>query len=283
MKMSSPAALGLGVVATATGVLLAATTASTVAAPPTTSSAYGLTLSAQGEEAIPPTPYVESTDGSTQTTGGAIPDNPLLGGGVATLSAGDDVASVNLVDLTIGAVGDSLPQELKDGLAQLQQACTAFEQAPGEIPPLLEQLPVPGLQTPTTEDLVTLCNQLLDADIPSLLEIGVLDISCDGDAGEVRVSDVRALGAPVPEIVGSLEPNTALLPDNPLLAITVNRQTAHDNGAFTVDGLVVSLADGSAEAVVGSVTCGDPQRRDRNTPAPAPAPTPVQGDVPVTG
>jgi hypothetical protein len=282
MKILSPAVLAACAV-TATGVLVATTTGVTSAAATTTSSAYGLALYAQGEEAIPPTPYVESTDGSTQTTGGTLPDNPLLSGAIAELSAGDDVATVKLVDLTVGSGAEGLPQELKDGLAQLQQACTAFEQSPGDIPPVFEELPIPGMQTPTVEDVATLCEGLLDADIPNALEVGVLDIRCEGDAGRVTVTNVAALGAPVPEIVGDVEPNTRLLPDNPLLNVVVNRQTAHANGAFTVDGLVVEVAEGGLELVVGSVTCGEPQKRTRDTPPPAPAPTPVPASVPVTG
>ena len=282
MKILSPAVLAACAL-TATGGLVAATTGVTSAAPATTSSAFGLAMNAQGEEAIPPTPYVESTDGSTQTTGGTIPDNPLLNGSIAELSAGDDVASVKLVDLTVGEAAEGLPQELKDGLAQLQAGCAAFEESPGEIPPVFEELPIPGLQTPTVSDVQALCEGLLDADIPNALEVGVLEIRCDGDAGRVTVTDVSALGAPAPEVVGDMEPDTHLVPDNPLLDVVVNRQTVHANGAFTVDGLVIEVADGALELVVGSVTCGEPQERDANTPPPAPAPQPVPTSVPVTG
>ena len=55
----------------------------------------------------------------------------------------------------------------------------------------------------------------------------------------------------------NVAPNTKLFPDNPLLDVTLNRQTKGPNGAFTVDGLVISLGGGQAEAVVASTTCGE--------------------------
>ena len=68
--------------------------------------------------------------------------------------------------------------------------------------------------------------------------------------------------------------------------MTLNRQTEGPNGAFTVDGLVVSLGGGQAEAVVASTTCGEgiPQAANRGGEVPtAPAPVPQQGSAPVTG
>ncbi len=69
--------------------------------------------------------------------------------------------------------------------------------------------------------------------------------------------------------------------------MTLNRQTKGPNGAFTVDGLVVSLGGGQAEAVVASTTCGEgivQSEGGSNPEAPtAPAPTPQQGSAPVTG
>ena len=96
--------------ATATTTALAAATAGVgllVTAPgagsadATKSSAYGIQVSGGGQEVVPPTPYVESTDGSTKTAGGgSLPSNPLgVAASIGELSAGDDEAAVELADL----------------------------------------------------------------------------------------------------------------------------------------------------------------------------------------
>jgi hypothetical protein len=294
MKILTKAGLaGLAVTTATTTALMVATSGATQAAGGTTSSAFGLAVDAQGSEAIPPTPYVESTDGSEQTTGGNLPSNPLLNGGVATLSAGNDTAAVRLVDLSIGGgIVEQLPPELRDGLTQLQAACDSIP-AEGEVPTLPPlPIPLPLPPAPTGEDIRELCNDLFSGELTTLAEIGVLEISCTGDSGSVSVADVSALGAPVP--VPAVEPNTALVPANPLLNITANRQTPNADGSFTVDGLVIDLADGSGEVIVGSVTCGVPNAVDTPAtpetpetadprPPTATAPTPVPTRAPVTG
>lgn len=289
MKLRTTAGMAAALAVTTAAGLIVASSGATSAAQATRSSAFGLAVYAQGDEAVPPTPYIESTDGSTQTTGGGIPDNPLLSGAVAQLSAGNNQASVNLTDLVIGSAAEGLPQELKEGLSQLQAGCAALEQSPGELPPIFEQLPIPGLETPTNDELIAFCNGLLDGVVPNLLEVGVLDIACGGDAGRVTVTDLSALGAPLPDIAGDVPPNTKVLPDNPLISITLNRQTAGPNGGFTVDGLVIDLGEGQGEVIAGSTTCGEvlptskPDPKPNPDPAPAPIPTPVPQPVPVTG
>lgn len=95
-----------------------------------------------------------------------------------------------------------------------------------------------------------------------------------------------ALGSGAPLDLENVEPNTELFPDNPLISVTLNRQSNGPRGGFTVDGLVVSLGEGEAEAVVASTTCGERIAQpadDNEEPPPAPAPTPQQGRAPVTG
>lgn len=287
MRILTKAGLaGLAVTTAAATGAMVATSGATVAAAGTTSSAYGLAVNAQGSEAIPPTPYVESTDGSEQTTGGNIPDNPLFTGGVATLSAGNDTAAVRLVDLTVGAgIVDQLPPELRNGLTELQATCDQLpEQGPVEVPTLPDlPIPLPLPDAPTGEDFRQLCDDLFSGEVANLAEIDVVDVSCEGDSGRVEVVGVSALGADVP--VPALEPNTELTPDNPLLNITANRQTANADGSFTVDALVVQLADGAGELIVGSVTCGVPNALQGAAPRPPAAtpPAPVATRAPVTG
>jgi hypothetical protein len=285
MARKTTAAL-TGLVAMTAAVVLATAGASQAAG--TKSSAYGLALYAQGAEAIPPTPLVESTDGSEQTGGGsALPDNPLITGEIAVLRAGNDSASVNLLDLGIGGgIVDQLPPEVTQGLSQLQTLCANLPEEtipPGSIPPL------PGVPLPPLEDLLDVraaCEDLAAGQLTELVAIDLLEISCDADTGGVAVEGVTALGVQltIPEV----EPNMALAPENPLLDITLNRQTLHEDGSFTVDGLVIDVA-GQGELVLGSVTCGEPLptepavEEDPDMPPLAPAPQPVRGNLPVTG
>jgi hypothetical protein len=141
---------------------------------------------------------------------------------------------------------------------------------------------------PDPEDFDAFCG-LLDAQIASLATIDTLQVACNGDSGNVTVLGASLLGVGVPTNLEDVEPNRKLFPDNPLIDITLNRQTEGPRGAFTVDGLVISLGEGQAEAVVGSTTCGEgiPQaaaENTENTEAPtAPAPVPQRGSAPVTG
>jgi len=277
------------VVLTAVGVLTAGLVASAPiasSAANTKSFAYGFSANGQGQQ-----PYVESTDGQTHETGGAVPPNPLLSGQLVHLSAGDDAAAVNIANIEIGGALAQLPPEAAEGIAQLQQACTGLDQLPpeAELPPIFENIPGGVLETPTADDLAAFCNQLLDSDILNAAELRALNVACDGDTGTVEVAGASVLGAEAPALNGQVGPNTKLLPDESPLQITLNRQTPHDDGSFTVDGLVLTAGPGGeAEVILASTTCGEPIAvRDTDTdtddPAPAPAPQPVQGDIPVTG
>lgn len=275
------------VVAVMVGSALLAVAPGASSAAPTRSSAYGVAVNAGGEEVVPPSPSVESTDGSTQSTGGEIPPEagPLLSGGVLELSAGDDEARVSVTDLTIGDLAADLPPELREQLDQLQAACEGVEQAPGEeLPDILGELPI-NVEQPSEEDLIEFCNGLLDGDFANLATIDTLQVECNGNAGTVTVLGASALGSGAPLDLENVEPNTELFPDNPLISVTLNRQSNGPRGGFTVDGLVVSLGEGEAEAVVASTTCGEVIAQPASNPeAPtAPVPTPQQGSAPVTG
>jgi hypothetical protein len=285
MRLTSFTAATVAVMA-GSALLIAAPGASS--ADPTRSSAYGVSVNGGGQEVVPPSPTVESTDGSEQSTGGEIPSEagPLLAGGLLKLTAGDDKASVVVTNLKIGNLAAELPKELTDQLDQLGAACDQFEQAPGEeIPDILGELPIGGVQQPSEQDLVAFCNDL--GTLANLATIETLNVECNGDTGTVTVLGASLLGAGVPTNLEDVAPNTKLFPDNPLLDVTLNRQTKGPNGAFTVDGLVVSLGGGQAEAVVASTTCGEGIAQSAGGSSPeaptAPAPTPQQGTAPVTG
>lgn len=284
---------GIAVAATA---VLVVTTSTASGDPVSSSSAYG--VSAGG---TPGQPAVQSDGTSTQTGGGHVPAQlgPLASGGVLALSAGDDTASSAVTGLTLGSAVAQLPQELKDGLANLNQACTAVGQATQAneaIAPLnaaINQIPGVGtlVEVPTVEAATAFCNGLLDADILNLATVGTLQAQCTDQTGSVTLSDVKVLGAPQPVLTGAVAPETQLLP--PELAavakITLNHQTLEGED-FTVEGLRLEVG-GQVVAVLASATCGGPaaaeepvvQPASGKGPKQAPVPTPVKTSAPVTG
>ena len=285
-------ATGLAVTATA---LLIATGSTASGDAVSSSSAYGVSVGG-----APGQPAVESDGSGTQTGGGQVPAQlgPLASGGVLALSAGDDHATAAVTDLTLGSAVAQLPPELKDGLANLNQVCTAVGQA-GQaneaIAPLNDALDqVPGLgqvvEVPTVEAATAFCNGLLDSDILELATVGTLQTQCTDQTGSVTLSDVKVLGAPQPVLAGEIAPETQLLP--PELAavakITLNHQTS-DGEDFTVEGLRLEVG-GQMVAVLASATCGGPmaepvvqQQAPSKGPKQAPRPTPVKTSAPVTG
>ena len=283
MRLRTRAALTGIAVATTAALLVSAPNAMSAAT--TKSFAYGVSVNGQGKQ-----PYVESTDGSTHTQGGSIPDNPLLTGDIALLSAGDDTATVKVANLVAGKALTQLPPELTSQLDQLKAACEQLvDPATSQIPDILGQLPIGGVTQPTKDQLVGFCNDLLDGKIPNLAAVKALQVNCQGDAGTVTVAGVSVLGAEVP-LAGQMAPNTKLFTaDNPLsqgVQVTFNRQTPHKDGSFTVDGVVVDLGGNQGEIVLASTTCGIPVKTPAGrapTPPRAPAPQPVERDVPVTG
>lgn len=285
-----------GIAAAAAAVLIV--TAPTASGEHTSpSSAYGASLGG-----TPGQPAVESDGSQTTTGGGQLPAQlgPLAAGGVLTLRAGNDQASARITDLTLGQAVAQLPPELKDGLAQLGQACTVAEQAGDAdqaIDPLNDAIDqVPGLgqvvQLPTTETAATFCNGLLDADILSLAKVGTLLTECNDQTGSVKLTDVQVLGAAQPVLAGEVAPDTQLLPAElaQVARITLNHQV-RDGDTLTVQGLRVEVG-GKEVAVLASTTCGAPiahapevkgVQATRHKPKPAPVPTPAQASAPVTG
>lgn len=285
-------ATGIALAATAA---LVATTSTASGDPVSSSSAYG--VSAGG---TPGQPAVESDGSSTQTGGGQVPAQlgPLASGGVLALSAGDDTASSAVTNLTLGSAVAQLPQELKDGLANLNQACAAVGQATQAneaIAPLnaaINQIPGVGtlVEVPTVEAATAFCNGLLDSDILNLATVGTLQAQCTDQTGTVTVSDVKVLGAAQPVLTGAVAPETQLLPAElaAVAKITLNRQVV-DGENFTVQGLRIEVG-GQEVAVLASATCGGPaaqepalQQAPSKGPKQAPVPTPVKTSAPVTG
>ena len=263
------------------------------------SSAYGASVGGS-----PGQPAVESDGSTTQTGGGHVPAQlgPLVAGGVMDLSAGNDRATAKVTDLTLGSEAAKLPQQLRDGIAKLTQACTVVEQAgPADqvLEPLneaLNQVPAVGavVDIPTTAAAAEFCTGLLDADIVSLAKIGTLQTECNDQTGTVTLTDVEVLGAPQPALLGEVAPETQLLPEQlaPVARITLNHQTV-DGENLTVEGLRLEVG-GKLVAVLASTTCGGPVQhvtevkgaqapQPKPKPKPAPVPVPVQASAPVTG
>ncbi|PKH40161.1 hypothetical protein SAMN05192575_11326 [Nocardioides alpinus] len=280
--------------ALATAALLVVTATTASGEGQSGSSAFG--VSAGG---TPGQPAIESDGSQEQTGGGQLPAQlgPLASGGVLALSAGNDRATAAVTDLTLGSAVAQLPQELKDGLATLNQACTAVEQATDVnqvIDPLNAALAqVPGVsevvEVPTAEAAAAFCNGLLDTDLLSLAKVGTLQSECTDMTGTVTLTDVEVLGAPQPLLVGQVAPETQLLPPElaAVATITLNHQVV-DRENFTVQGLRLEVG-GQEVAVLASATCGGPiaaapvAEPEEDTSNQAPVPTPVKTSVPVTG
>jgi hypothetical protein len=127
-----------------------------------------------------------------------------------------------------------------------------------------------------------------------LLGIESLSVWCSGDQGGVDIGALTLLGqrVAVPTVKQS-----ATIPAAPLATITVNQQTKHADGAFTITGLTINL--GGAQTIrLASATCSKPAAKPTpkpthptthpvpapEQPAPAaPTPTPVKTHHPVTG
>ncbi len=290
MRIRTPLAIGAATLAAVTAGVVVTTPQTASSAAPTKSYAWGLSVNGEGQQ-----PYVESTDGSTQTNPDAtLPDNPIVSGEIAKFQAGDDYARIQVANLTIGSALDQLPQEAKDGITELQQLCEqVVTPVEGQaLEPILGQIrdnAPTELQLPDEGAVTEFCNGLLDADVPALAAVDTVDIECDGDTGRMSLAGTTILGAPAPEpLQGDIPANTKLFAGDaePLaqaVQVTFNRQTKRPNGAFDVDGVVVELGGGQGEIILGHTTCGEPLPRKANAPAPAPAPDPVRRSVPVTG
>ncbi|HWI44009.1 MAG TPA: choice-of-anchor P family protein [Nocardioides sp.] len=268
------------------------------------SSAFGIELVAGGTNVIPQTPAVVSSDGSEVTDALiALPDNPLLTGGVVNVKAKNGAASSSVADLHVGAgLLQQVPQ-LADLGTQLKPLCDALNQIPlGQIsnqiidpqtgtllPQLLQPIVAnvaPGLDLSaiTALDLSKLlpaqlgdlCNFVASG---NLLGAGVVEASCTGQDGSIKVEGLTGL---VGSLIDTNKPNQSIAIPG-LLTVTVDRETKNADGTFTVDAVYLNLAD-QLELTIASATCGEV---DAASPTPdesdAPSPTPIKSHAPVTG
>jgi hypothetical protein len=262
----------------AAGTVLAVTAATVVLASPgqadaSTSSAFG--ISAEGPLPLEPTPSISSSDGRLRrSSAGSVPDNPVVSATIAALYAGNRKAGITVAN---AAVGQGLFDALPDPPQQLQDLQDACREGASQVPQAeLPELAVPGLPAvKTPRQLSALCDSLQKP--AGVLGVDLLEVRCQGAAGEVKVAGVRLLGQRID--IPSTAPNTKI-PADPLLDITINKQTRNADGSFTVSGLVVDLG-GTEVLTLGSATCG--RAVAGRAPVPADAPTPVVRDLPVTG
>lgn len=276
--LAGAGATALGAV-TAIAALVIGTTAGYAETVP--SSAYG--IAAEGPVPIEPTPYVESTDGSRQENSAlTLPENPLIALDVAKVVAEEEAASAQLLNLAL-APGAELPSQLsalneplQQLMSGLQPACEAENPAEPVTDALGEVLPSEIVEQ---IDPQTLCASITTAETPALVTIELVKVSCDADSGSVEIANVALLGQQV--AIPPLENETPILPENPLVTITANKQTSNDDGSFTVTGLEIDLGGGTEVITLGSATCGF-HEPDENKPT-APPPTPVTTGLPVTG
>lgn len=282
MRRRAIATAGAATLGAATAVAALVIGTTTGFAETTTSSAYG--IEAVGPIPIEPTPYVESTDGSTKTaSGGELPEElaPLATLKIGALMAGNDEASSKLVELGL-LPGAGLPEELaplQDALdqlaAQLKPLCDAgspIEQIPSN--PITDALPPELVEALDPQQL---CDAFEGA-APAVLEVGLIDAHCKGDAGGVTIADVKLLGQAVP--VPEPEPNMEIIPANPLLAVMANKQVKRDDGSFSVTGLEINLGDGAQIINLSNATCA---KGVKDEPPTATPPPPVTTGLPVTG
>jgi hypothetical protein len=260
------------------------------------SSAYA--VSAEGQVPVAKTPYAESLDGKRRTSSALeLPQNPLLSVRAGTATAGNDSASVELFDITIGkGILDQvkLPPELKKSCANLP--ATGADDLPIPDLPLPDLgLPLPDLSTIDlpVKNLPDLCNLLLTPP-SSLLGIEAVNVWCAGDKGGIDIGALTLLGQ---RIAVPTTKQGATIPAAPLAEITVNQQTKNSDGSFTITGLTLNLGGGAQTIRLASATCAKPAAKPTPKPthptttapptqneAPAaPRPTPVKTHHPVTG
>lgn len=282
----------------------------------TPSSAFGIELVGAGNNVIPPTPAVESTDGSLVTDSLiALPPNPVVSGGVINASAENGHAVASVTDLGVGdGLLAQLPAQLTTQLDTVcQQLSTALNPVTGPVQdtvvgPLVTQLDgvlaQVGSSTAGTPidlsaldalDITHLTNVQLDGlcDVLSgaarIVGAGTVEAECNGTTGTTTIADLRALGIPVNIDTSQANQKVAVgggqIPG--LVDITVNKQTSNADGTFTVTALAVNLL-GQIDLNVASATCGEvtrdaPGGPDTPDEPDAPAPSPIKSHAPVTG
>lgn len=258
-----------------------------------TSSAIGLT--ATGQVPVPATPHIESSDGKQHSSSALeLPKNPLLDVRAATVTAGNDSAAVEILDLTVG----------KNALDQIQVPPDLKKSCDNLPATGVDDLPIPDLQLPNTglplppslgtkdlpvKNLPDLCKLLLTPP-SSVLGLDAVNVWCHGDSGGVDIGSATLLG----QKLDLPSTNTAVtIPAAPLGSISINKQTQHADGSFSVTALEINLA-GAEMISLGQVTCAKhvAKATPKPTPSPqqpvegvplAPVPTPVKTRHPVTG
>lgn len=257
----------------------------------TTSSAWG--ASATGQLPFSPTPYIESTDGSTQKSSSAkLPDqvSKYLNVSAIDLMAGNDKASSSVGQVSVP--GSAVPKALQDQIdnftKQLTDACDQAAQAsqgltldtlkdalPKELAPVTDNLPDGvGLQT--------LCDAAKKGD--GLLGLKGTTVSCNGDKGTMDLGDVTLFGQKLSLPAGIPKKNQTIIDIPQVLTVTANKQVKNDDGSFSITGLSIDLAGKEKINLLGA-TCGKPQSKVEPTSSKksAPKPAPVTTDLPVTG
>lgn len=277
--LAGAGATALGAV-TAIAALVIGTTAGYAETVP--SSAYG--IAAEGPVPIEPTPYVESTDGSRQENSAlTLPENPLVSLEVAKVVADEEAASAELLNLGL-VPGAELPEQLSALNEPLQQLTSGLEPAceaenpANDVNDAIDDLLGGGIGDQL--DPQQLCDSITATEMPALVSIELVKVACDATSGSVEIANVALLGQQVQ--IPPLEEETPILPENPLVTITANKQTTHDDGSFTVVGLEIDLGDGTEVITLGSATCGFNKPDEPEKPT-APPPTPVTTGLPVTG
>jgi hypothetical protein len=256
--------------------LVASTPAGTAVGKP--SSAYA--LSATGQFPVAKTPYAESLDGKRHTTSALeLPTNPLLALRAGNATAGNDSASVELFDLTIGP---DLLKQIKIP-PQLKQQCATLPATGADALPIPDLslpdlgLPLPKLSTKDLpiKNLPDLCNLLLTPP-SSILALDSVSVYCTGDTGAVDIGSLTLLGQKI--AIPSLKQG-AELPLAPLAKITVNQQAKSSDGSFTITGLTIDLGNGTEVLKLASATCAKPAAA-KPTPKPTKKPTIPQPSEP---
>jgi hypothetical protein len=241
------------------------------------SSAYG--LFATGQVPVAKTPYAESPDGKRHTTSALeLPKNPLIALRAANVSAGNDSASVELFDLT---VGPDLLNQIKIP-PDLKKSCDNLPATgAGDLP--IPELPLPDLGLPlpklSTKDLPVknlpdLCKLLLTPP-SSLLALDSVNVYCTGDSGAIDIGSLTLLGQ---KIAIPSTKQSFTIPAEPLAKITVNEQTKSPDGSFTITALTIDLGNGAEVLKLASATCAKPTTKP--TPKPTKQPTIPQPSEP---
>ncbi|GAA1713749.1 hypothetical protein GCM10009745_72480 [Kribbella yunnanensis] len=260
------------------------------------SSAYA--VSAEGQVPVDKTPYVESLDGKPKKSSALeLPDNPLLAVRAGTVNAGNNSASVELIDISVGAdiLGQiPIPPDLKKQCDALPPTGADDLPLPDiKLPDLGLPIPLPSLSTKDlpVKNLPDLCKLLLTPP-SSLVGIDAVNVWCSGAKGGIDVGALTLLGQTI-KIPSTTE--TFSTPANPLIAITVNEQIKNADGSFTITGLKINLGNGAQIIRLASATCAKPATvKPTPTPTPtppppvegppnAPTPTPIKTHIPVTG